>query len=134
MIYLTRQDEDRPPFMLIEHRNCFHEYDVFALFSHRMKLHIRSHKPDTLVNPPFYDLELGQEKGIMRMWLILSFVHFLCCTVVSHVGKFDDCFAGNSCSKRLFALIGGISCIFRNLLIYSSKPKSKSVHRVRIIS
>ena len=28
------------------------------------------------------DIESFKEKGITRMWLILSFVHFLCCGVI----------------------------------------------------
>ncbi len=38
----------------------------------------------------FDKCQLRKEKGITRMWLILSFVHFLCCTVVGHIGSFDD--------------------------------------------
>ena len=36
------------------------------------------------------DIESFKEKGITRMWLILSFVHFLCCTVTEHIGSFDE--------------------------------------------
>lgn len=38
----------------------------------------------------FDKCQLRKEKGITRMWLILSFVHFLCCTVTEHLGAFDD--------------------------------------------
>ena len=36
------------------------------------------------------DIESFKEKGITRMRLILSFVHFLCCTVTGHIGSFDE--------------------------------------------
>lgn len=38
----------------------------------------------------FDKCQLRKEKGITRMWLILSFVHFLCCTVAGHIGAFDE--------------------------------------------
>ena len=38
----------------------------------------------------FDKCQLRKKKGITRMWLILSFVHFLCCTVVGHIGSFDE--------------------------------------------
>lgn len=38
----------------------------------------------------FDKCQLRKEKGITRMWLILSFVYFLCCTVAGHSGAFDD--------------------------------------------
>ena len=38
----------------------------------------------------FDKCQLRKEKGITRMWLILSFVHFLCCTVAGHIGSFDE--------------------------------------------
>ena len=40
----------------------------------------------------FDKCQLRKKKGITRMWLILSFVHFLCCTIVGHIGKFDEGF------------------------------------------
>lgn len=40
----------------------------------------------------FDKCQLRKKKGITRMWLILSFVHFLCCTIVGHTGKFDEGF------------------------------------------
>lgn len=40
----------------------------------------------------FDKCHLRKKKGITRMWLILSFVHFLCCTIVGHIGKFDEGF------------------------------------------
>lgn len=38
----------------------------------------------------FDKCQLRKKKGITRMWLILSFVHFLCCTVAGHIGAFDE--------------------------------------------
>lgn len=38
----------------------------------------------------FDKCQLRKKTGIIRMWLILSFVHFLCCTVAGHVGSFDQ--------------------------------------------
>ncbi len=38
----------------------------------------------------FDKCQLRKEQGITRMWLILSFVHFLCCTVAGHIGAFDE--------------------------------------------
>ena len=38
----------------------------------------------------FDKCQLRKEKGITRMWLILSFVYFLCCTVARHIGSFDE--------------------------------------------
>lgn len=40
----------------------------------------------------FDKCQLRKKKGITRMWLILSFVHFLCCTIAGHIGKFDEGF------------------------------------------
>ena len=33
---------------------------------------------------------LRRKQGIARMWLILSLIHFLCCTVSGWVGSFDE--------------------------------------------
>lgn len=38
----------------------------------------------------FDKCQLRKKKGITRMWLILSFVHFLCCIVAGHIGSFDE--------------------------------------------
>lgn len=38
----------------------------------------------------FDKCQLRKKTGITRMWLILSFVHFICCTVVGYVGDFDE--------------------------------------------
>lgn len=40
----------------------------------------------------FDKCQLRKKKGITRMWLILSFVHFLCCTIAGRIGKFDEGF------------------------------------------
>ena len=38
----------------------------------------------------FDKCQLRKKQGITRMWLILSFIHFLCCTVSGCVGSFDE--------------------------------------------
>lgn len=38
----------------------------------------------------FDKCQLRKKQGIARMWLILSFIHFLCCTVSGCVGSFDE--------------------------------------------
>ena len=38
----------------------------------------------------FDKCQLRKKQGITRMWLILSLVHFLCCTVSGCVGSFDE--------------------------------------------
>lgn len=38
----------------------------------------------------FDKCQLRKKTGITRMWLILSFVHFICCTVEGHIGDFDE--------------------------------------------
>ena len=37
----------------------------------------------------FDKCQLRKKQGITRMWLILSLIHFLCCTVSGCVGSFD---------------------------------------------
>lgn len=38
----------------------------------------------------FDKCQLRKKQGITRMWLILSLIHFLCCTVSGCVGSFDE--------------------------------------------
>lgn len=38
----------------------------------------------------FDEYQLRKKQGITRMWLILSLIHFLCCTVSGCVGSFDE--------------------------------------------
>ena len=38
----------------------------------------------------FDKCQLRKKQGITRMWLILSFIHFLCCTVSGYVDSFDE--------------------------------------------
>ena len=38
----------------------------------------------------FDKCQLRKKQGITRMWLILSFIYFLCCTVSRCVGSFDE--------------------------------------------
>ena len=38
----------------------------------------------------FDKCQLRKKQGIKRMWLILSLIHFLCCTVSGCVGSFDE--------------------------------------------
>ena len=38
----------------------------------------------------FDKCQLRKKQGVTRMWLILSFIHFLCCTVSGSVGSFDE--------------------------------------------
>ena len=38
----------------------------------------------------FDKYQLRKKQGITRMWLILSLIHFLCCTVSGCVGSFDE--------------------------------------------
>lgn len=38
----------------------------------------------------FDKYQLRKKQGITRMWLILSLIHFLCCTVPGCVGSFDE--------------------------------------------
>ena len=41
-------------------------------------------------NLAFDKCQLRKKQGITRMWLILSFIYFLCCTVSRCVGSFDE--------------------------------------------
>ncbi len=38
----------------------------------------------------FDKCQLRKKQGVTRMWLILSLIHFLCCTVSGCVGSFDE--------------------------------------------
>ena len=41
----------------------------------------------------FDKCQLRKQRGIERMWLILSLVHFLCCTLPDYRGAFEKGFA-----------------------------------------
>mgnify|MGYP004636359113 CR=1 FL=1 len=41
----------------------------------------------------FDKCQLRKQRGIERMWLILSLVHFLCCTLPDYSGSFEKGFA-----------------------------------------
>lgn len=62
--------------------------EILSLYANRWSVEVffRSCKQKLA----FDKCQLRKEKGITRMWLILSFVHFLCCTVTGHIGGFDE--------------------------------------------
>ena len=62
--------------------------EILSLYANRWSIEVffRSCKQKLA----FDKCQLRKEKGITRMWLILSFVHFLCCTVAGHIGAFDE--------------------------------------------
>lgn len=62
--------------------------EILSLYANRWSIEVffRSCKQKLA----FDKCQLRKENGIIRMWLILSFVHFLCCTVAGHIGAFDE--------------------------------------------
>ena len=62
--------------------------EILNIYARRwnIKVFFRSCKQKSAFNK----CQLRKKQDIMRMWLILSFIHFLCCTVSGCVGSFDE--------------------------------------------
>ena len=74
--------------VFISTRTEFSAQEILSLYANRWSIEVffRSCKQKLA----FDKCQLRKEKGITRMWLILSFVHFLCCIVAGHIGSFDE--------------------------------------------
>lgn len=76
--------------VFISTRTALSAQEILGIYAlrWRIELFFRSCKQKLA----FDKCQLRKETGTTRMWLILSFVHFLCCTVAGHIGAFDEGF------------------------------------------